>query len=694
MELEKVVEQLRNYLQNMETALEYGTDSAETYIEKIKGLIMVLQSIVDTFPGEIVGEYKEYFVTLIHFCTLCQNDSFLVENVDELMSSLILLDECLDEIAQKCEKRIHICPCCGKRVIYLPLPNYYKDMQNKYGCLPFVSETLNEEQYLCPSCACSDRDRMIVSFLEKANLVVAEEGTAVLQIAPAKSIDFWIRNNCPHLVYHTTDLFMDGVTFSSDIQDMQGVKDGTYDLIICSHVLEHVPDDEKALCEMKRILKEDGKIVFLVPIDLKATEIDEEWGCSEEENWRRFGQEDHCRRYNKQGLMERLKKYFSVAELGKEYFGEAVFNQCGLTDTSILYLLTKSDDIPLSFNKEIQYDEELLNNGPLVTVIMSCYNHEPFVAEAIESVIHQSYKNIEFLVADDASQDNSVEVMKRYEKYYTKYFYHKTNIGGRQEELIDLSNGKYIALMNSDDIWDLDKIYLQVAYMEKHPETGICFTWCKYVDEMKNPIDDNLFIMPNLNQYQWMRFFWEHGNALCNPSTLARSEYRKKLQINGRDCRQLPDYFNWIELIQCTSFYVVPKVLIQMRRFSIANTNNVSAGTQENLMRHLLECGTHWIWAIARMEKEFFINCFGNLFINKEAQTDEEIKCEKFFLLLSNKNRFVRNSAFTYLASVYSEIFRCMNEEYHYTIRDIANDILQKGVANIIDWGRWNESTK
>ena len=136
---------------------------------------------------------------------------------------------------------------------------------------------------------------------------------------------------------------MQGVTYQSDVQDMYMISDETYDIIISSHVLEHVENDRKALKEMKRILKEDGMILFLVPIDLNANKINEEWGLSEEENWRRFGQGDYCRRYDKWGLIARLKEEYCVYGLGKDYFGEEEFRNCGLTETSMLYILAKKE---------------------------------------------------------------------------------------------------------------------------------------------------------------------------------------------------------------------------------------------------------------------------------------------------------------------------------------------------------------
>lgn len=92
---------------------------------------------------------------------------------------------------------------------------------------------------------------------------------------------------------------MNGVTFNADIQNMNMIQDNYYDLFICSHVLEHVKDDGKAMKELWRILKKDGIGIILVPLSLDYDKTDEEWGLSEVENWRRFDQDDHYRRYAK-----------------------------------------------------------------------------------------------------------------------------------------------------------------------------------------------------------------------------------------------------------------------------------------------------------------------------------------------------------------------------------------------------------
>ena len=111
----------------------------------------------------------------------------------------------------------------------------------------------------------------------------------------------------------------------------------------CSHVLEHVPDDKKALCELYRILKPQGLGILMVPIILDLAEIDEEPTVIDEtERWRRFGQNDHVRLYSKNGFIKRVKDAgFLIHQYGKDYFGEKLFEQNGITNQSILYVVEK-----------------------------------------------------------------------------------------------------------------------------------------------------------------------------------------------------------------------------------------------------------------------------------------------------------------------------------------------------------------
>lgn len=114
---------------------------------------------------------------------------------------------------------------------------------------------------------------------------------------------------------------------------------------------------------------------------------------------------------------------------------------------------------------------------PLVSVVVPCYNHEKYVKETIESIVNQTYKNIELIVIDDGSKDNSVSLIQELADKYGFTFIHRPNKGlsATLNEGIKLSKGKYFCACASDDMYMLDKIEKQVEFMESNPEYGMCY---------------------------------------------------------------------------------------------------------------------------------------------------------------------------------------------------------------------------
>ena len=678
-----ILQQVRDYTYDLVEKMPTIHDTSEIQ-DSIVSTNVLVGKMGEILPAHIYGKYSEFFDALKQTCILCKREEYLAENYEQIYSSLSVFCECVDEIEKECADKLKVCSCCGETVFYEPIPQYYNEMKKKFNVTyKGIDETLNRDEYLCPNCHSSDRDRLIISFMKKVGVREAKEGTRLLQIAPAAGIDAWIRIKCPQIEYETTDLFMDNVSFNSDIQYMNEVDDETYDIIICSHVLEHVQDDRKALHTLKRILKPNGMIIFLVPVDLKMDQIDEEWGLPEEENWKRFGQGDHVRRYGKNGLVSRLKEAFFVHELGKEYFGSELFHECGLTDTSTLYVLTKGEGVSLDQKYKYEITNELFKEGPLVSVILPCYNHEKYVARAIESVLNQTYKNFEFFVADDGSTDNSQEVVKQYEEYFTGVTYFKENAGSRRKFLESQVHGKYIAYMHSDDVWEPDKLAIQVDYMEKHPECGSCLTWCEYINDNGESLERNIFIQKNRTKYEWMKFFFENGNVLCNPSSFTRTEIFKDAQIHGTSCRQLPDFFKWVDTIQKCDIYIVPRVLTKMGWHESGVNSNTSSANRINSIRHRVENGLNWYYVIRDMDNEFFRKAFGESMIRKNAVSDLEMICEKYFLLLNSKDVFCQHSALMYMVENYEKIKDILKEKYNYSKKDFVRDEVEKGIATL-----------
>ena len=119
--------------------------------------------------------------------------------------------------------------------------------------------------------------------------------------------------------------------------------------------------------------------------------------------------------------------------------------------------------------------------NPLVSIIIPAFNAEKFVCEALESVFTQSYGPIEVIVVDDGSTDKTAEVVKSYQTRRINkerlIFIHQQNAGpsAARNAGINVAKSKYIAFLDSDDIWTKDKLLRQIQLMETHPDTGLLF---------------------------------------------------------------------------------------------------------------------------------------------------------------------------------------------------------------------------
>src|SRR5476651_469928 len=113
---------------------------------------------------------------------------------------------------------------------------------------------------------------------------------------------------------------------------------------------------------------------------------------------------------------------------------------------------------------------------PLVSVIIASYNHGPYIEQSILSVLGQTYPNIELLVVDDGSSDDSVERIRRLQSEHGFDFQVQENQGLTRtlNGAIARSKGSLIAPFGSDDIMLPDRIAIQVAHMDGKPEVGIC----------------------------------------------------------------------------------------------------------------------------------------------------------------------------------------------------------------------------
>ena len=113
---------------------------------------------------------------------------------------------------------------------------------------------------------------------------------------------------------------------------------------------------------------------------------------------------------------------------------------------------------------------------PLVSVIIPTYNRWPMLCDAIESVLGQSFKGFELIVVDDGSQDGTVEKLSRYGSSLRLLSQPRQGVAAARNLGVGCSGGRYLAFLDSDDLWQSRKLETQVAFMETHQEVQICQT--------------------------------------------------------------------------------------------------------------------------------------------------------------------------------------------------------------------------
>ena len=163
----------------------------------------------------------------------------------------------------------HQCPVCGVGLrAFRPMwKSYWRDVKIYQPIHPAESmETLNLEAFTCPRCDAFDRDRLTAIYLEAAFRGFDRSRTyRLLEFAPGDALHKKLKR-LPFIAYRSADLSRKNADDRVDMTDMAAYPDGSLDIVLCSHILEHIPDDRKAMRELRRVLKPDGFAIVLVPL--------------------------------------------------------------------------------------------------------------------------------------------------------------------------------------------------------------------------------------------------------------------------------------------------------------------------------------------------------------------------------------------------------------------------------------------
>lgn len=208
---------------------------------------------------------------------------------------------------------------------------------------------------------------------------------------------------------------------------------------------------------------------------------------------------------------------------------------------------------------------------PLVSVVIPCYNHENFVQDCIQSVLDQTYQNIELIIIDDGSKDDSVlkikQMLDKCEKRFVRFeFRHRANKGlsATLNEALEWCKGEYYSAIASDDILLKDKIENQIQlFGDKNRENIIAVLGNVYFINEKNEILASSEIKEN-TIYNFDQIFM-HQHLLYAPTQLIKTRVIK--EVGGyKPGMLIEDWYMWLILSKIGNILVVPDLFVKYRQ--------------------------------------------------------------------------------------------------------------------------------
>lgn len=214
-------------------------------------------------------------------------------------------------------------------------------------------------------------------------------------------------------------------------------------------------------------------------------------------------------------------------------------------------------------------------NKELVSVIIPTYNRANVIERAIRSVLNQTYDNIEIIIVDDKSEDNTKEIVDKIDDNRIRYFFLEENKGAcfARNYGIEISNGKYIAFQDSDDEWINNKLEKQIQFLEKNKLDVVS---CKMI--VNNSFDMQIF--PKLCDVNKKNIYFE--NYISTQTILGK----KVCFIEEEFDEKLPRFQDWELIIRLVSKFkvkILDEILVNVyiQENSISKNSNKAVDAME-----------------------------------------------------------------------------------------------------------------
>lgn len=224
---------------------------------------------------------------------------------------------------------------------------------------------------------------------------------------------------------------------------------------------------------------------------------------------------------------------------------------------------------------------------PKISVVMPAYNSEKYIAEAIESILNQTYTDFEFIIINDGSTDKTEEIILSYTDERIVYLKNEKNSGivYTLNRGLDVAKGEYIARMDSDDISLPTRFEKQIKYFKKHPETAVLGTAINIFGEGTQKHTFKFSCNPQKAKAEL--FF---SSCLAHPSVIIRKTIIDNHSLRyEEEYKGMEDFVLWWRISQYGDIISLKVPLLNYRKHSSQITASISPERIEKAKKFLLE---------------------------------------------------------------------------------------------------------
>lgn len=235
------------------------------------------------------------------------------------------------------------------------------------------------------------------------------------------------------------------------------------------------------------------------------------------------------------------------------------------------------------------------SSAPLVSYCIPAYNHAPYVAACVKSILAQSYPHVEVVVVDDCSTDSTYDIVRSFDDPRVRLNRNTVNVGPGEtvNRCIRMASGAFIAFSGSDDVHLRDKTAIQVEQLLARPHVGAVFSTPTFIGPRGESLGCDRYpglpVFPAFNAANRVEMFREllrRGNFLLAPSAIIRRSVVDRVGLFDPGLIQLQDYDYWLRIAVDSDLFVVDQPLVQYR---ILNGLNLSSENDASRNRHHFE---------------------------------------------------------------------------------------------------------